>query len=319
MIKGKHMKIEEIFELAIQMGINSDIRGKEGVQKFLDKKRKKYESLNGEAKEEFDTEELYNPYLDSRIYNISKDKEIKKILAGIDIDTSELLLAKEIGGIDLVIAHHPVGRGLATLSDIMDLQKDMFNYYGVPINVAEGLMSTRISEVSRGTNPSNHNKTVDAAKILGINFLNIHGPADNLVSNYIKILIEKESFDTVDDVINFLKKIPEYKEAGKIGVGPKIFVGRGENRCGKIAVMMTGGTGGSSKLIEKLVQAGVGTLIDMHISEDHKKEAEANNLNIIIAGHISSDSLGMNLFLDQLEKRGIEVVCSSGLTRFKRI
>jgi putative NIF3 family GTP cyclohydrolase 1 type 2 len=301
------------------MGINSDIRGKEGVQKFLDKKRKKYESLNGEAKEEFDTEELYNPYLDSRIYNISKDKEIKKILAGIDIDTSELLLAKEIGGIDLVIAHHPVGRGLATLSDIMDLQKDMFNYYGVPINVAEGLMSTRISEVSRGTNPSNHNKTVDAAKILGINFLNIHGPADNLVSNYIKILIEKESFDTVDDVINFLKKIPEYKEAGKIGVGPKIFVGRGENRCGKIAVMMTGGTGGSSKLIEKLVQAGVGTLIDMHISEDHKKEAEANNLNIIIAGHISSDSLGMNLFLDQLEKRGIEVVCSSGLTRFKRI
>jgi len=314
------MKIEEIFELAIQMGINIDFRGKDGVQKVLDRKRKKYESLSDKAKEDFDTESLYNPYLDSRIHNISKDKEIKKVLAGIDIDTSELLLAKEIGGIDLVIAHHPIGRGLSNLSDVMDLQCDVLNYYGVPINVAEGLMSPRISEVARGTNSSNHNKTIDAAKILGINLMNVHTPADNLVANYLKNLIEKETFDTVEDVVNFLKKIPEYKEAGKIGVGPKIFVGKGDNRCGKVALTeITGGTEGSPKLFEKMAQAGIGTIIGMHISEEHKKEAEASNLNVIIAGHISSDSLGMNLFLDELEKRGIEIVCSSGLTRFKRI
>jgi len=58
--------------------------------------------------------------------------------------------------------------------------------------------------------------------------------------------------------------------------------------------------------------------VGMHVSEDHRKEAEAAHLNIVIAGHISSDSLGMNLFLDELEKRGIEIVCSSGLTRVKR-
>jgi len=313
------MKIEEIFELALQLGINADFRGKEGVQKFLDRKKKRYEGLPDKVKEDFDIEALYNPYLDSRIHNIAKDKEIKKVLAGIDIDTSELLLSKEVGGVDLVIAHHPVGRALSTLSDIMDMQVDIFNYYGVPVNVAEGVMSSRISEVSRSTNPSNHNKTVDAAKILGINFMNIHGPADNLVSNYLKRLIEKESFDTVDDVVEFLKKIPEYKEAGKISVGPKIFVGKGDNRCGNIAIIMAGGTGGSSKIYEKMAHAGVGTVIDMHMSEDHKKEAEIHNLNVVIAGHISSDSLGMNLFLDELEKRGIEVVCSSGLTRFKRI
>ncbi|HPM39035.1 MAG TPA: NGG1p interacting factor NIF3, partial [Candidatus Pacearchaeota archaeon] len=50
----------------------------------------------------------------------------------------------------------------------------------------------------------------------------------------------------------------------------------------------------------------------------HRKEAEASHINIVIAGHISSDSLGMNLFLDELEKKGIEIIPFSGLTRIKR-
>ena len=119
------MKTQEIFDLAIQMGIESDFRGKEGVTKFLDRKKKKYEALSPEAKEEFDKEILINPYLDSRIYNIAEDKDIKKILVGIDIDTSELLLAKQLGDIDLVIGHHPIGKGLVGLPDIMELQADV--------------------------------------------------------------------------------------------------------------------------------------------------------------------------------------------------
>ncbi len=54
------------------------------------------------------------------------------------------------------------------------------------------------------------------------------------------------------------------------------------------------------------------------MSEEHRKEAEKSHINVVVAGHISSDSLGMNLMLDELEKRGIEVVACSGLTRVKR-
>ncbi len=57
----------------------------------------------------------------------------------------------------------------------------------------------------------------------------------------------------------------------------------------------------------------------MHISEEHKKEAEDAHLNVVIAGHISSDSLGMNLFLDELEKKGIEIIPCSGLIRVSRV
>jgi len=34
---------------------------------------------------------------------------------------------------------------------------------------------------------------------------------------------------------------------------------------------------------------------------------------------MSSDSLGMNLFIDQLARQGIEVVACSGFTRFSRV
>lgn len=313
------MKIQEIFDLAIKMGIESDFRGKEDVQKVLERKKKKYESLSEKNKEEFDKEALTNPYLDSRIYNIAEDKEIKRILVGIDIDTSELLLAKQLGGIDLVIGHHPTGRGLANLADIMEMQADVYNHYGVPINIAEQLNSPRISEVARGVSGSNHQKSVDAARLLGINFMNIHTPADNLVARFLNNLVEKEKPERVEDLISLLKEIPEYQEAIKIGVGPKAITGKLENRCGKIAVTeITGGTEGSPKLLEKMAQSGIGTTLAMHASEEHRKEAENACINVVIAGHISSDSLGMNLFLDELEKRGIEIVCSSGLTRFKR-
>ncbi|MEA3344264.1 MAG: Nif3-like dinuclear metal center hexameric protein [Patescibacteria group bacterium] len=313
------MTIKEIYNLAIQMGIESDFRGQKGVEKFLENKRKIYEKMSEKEKQEFDTDSLENPYLDSRIYHIENGKEVKKILVGIDIGPAEILMAKEIGDIDLIIAHHPMGKGLSHLADVMDLQCDVLNFYGVPINIAEGLMKERINEVSRGVNPINHQRTVDAAKILKQSLMNSHTPCDNLAAKFLKDLIEERKPERIGDLIDLLKEIPEHKQAMEIGAGPKIFVGSKENRCGKIALTeITGGTEGSPKLYEKMANAGIGTVVGMHISEEHKKEAEQANLNIVIAGHMSSDSLGVNLFLDKLELQGIEIAPCSGLTRFSR-
>lgn len=74
------MKIKEIYNLAINKGIDADFRGKEAVEKLLKRKRGKYEQLPGKEKEEFDLESLENPYLDSRIYHIAADTEVKKVL-----------------------------------------------------------------------------------------------------------------------------------------------------------------------------------------------------------------------------------------------
>lgn len=158
------------------------------------------------------------------------------------------------------------------------------------------------------------------ARHLNIPLMCVHTPCDNLVAKFVDEKLKKDNPVFVEDMIKSLKEISEYKEAIKIGVGPQIFVGDKENRAGKIVLTeITGGTEGAPEIYEKLAQAGAGTIIGMHISEKHREEAEKAHVNVVIAGHISSDSLGVNLFLDELEKNGIEVVPCSGLIRIKRI
>ncbi len=314
------MTIQEIYNLAIQKGIDADFRSREEIEKLLKRLKEKYEKMEEDEKEEFDLEKLENPFSDTRILFGDPKKEIKKILVGIGIGGEELLLAKEIGDIDLVISHHPRGKALAGFYDVMQLQIDVLAQYGVPINIAEKLLIKRIEEVARDVAPENHNRTVDMARHLNIPFICIHTPCDNLVAKFIEKKIEKDKPYLVGEIIKSLKEIPEYKEAVKIGAGPKIFVGNKENRAGKIVLTeITGGTEGAPEIYEKLAQAGAGTIIGMHISEKHREEAEKANVNVVIAGHISSDSLGVNLFLDELGKNKIEIIPCSGLTRISRL
>ncbi len=315
------MTTKDIYNLAIKMGQAADLRGQKEVKHVLAKAKKKYESLSPQAKKDFDLDKLTNPYSDSLILVDNKKKTIKKVLVGIDMEGPELMLAKSLGDIDLVIAHHPEGPALADLADVMHLQAQVLAKYGVPINVAEAIDRPRIAEVVRGLSPINHNRSVDMAKILGLDFICVHTPADNLGANFmLKLLKKKEKeIETLADIMELLKTIPEYQEAKKRKAGPMIFIGSPENSCGKIVVSeFTGGTNGSKDIYETMSQHGIGTIISMHMSEKHRAEAEKHHLNVIVAGHMASDSLGMNLFLDELEKQGIEIVPVSGLIRVKR-
>ncbi len=313
------MKTKEIFDLAIKMGREADLRGQEEIKKDLVFKQKKFDELKEKDKEIFDKESLTNPYSDSRILNISDDREIKRILIGIDIEPCELVMAQQMGNIDLVISHHPLGMALVNLHEVMDMQCDILHQFGVPINIAEKLTRTKISEVARGLNKVNYSRTVDAAKILNLNLICIHTPCDNLAADFLTQKINSVKPERISDLLDLLMDLPEYKEAAKNGAGPKIFVGNPENRCGKIVLSeITGGTEGSPKIYEKMSQVGIGTVVGMHISEENKQEAENALINVIIAGHMSSDSLGINLFLDQLDKKGIDIIPCSGLTRFSR-
>jgi hypothetical protein len=56
----------------------------------------------------------------------------------------------------------------------------------------------------------------------------------------------------------------------------------------------------------------------MHVPESHIEEARKNHINIIISGHMASDSLGINLFADKVEQNGVEIIPCSGFIRVKR-
>lgn len=312
------MNLKQIYELGVTLGIETDLRGKKAVLKHLKRRKEKYDRLDAKSKKRFDLESLTNPYSDTRVF-VDPKREIKKVLAGIDIGPAEILMAKALG-VDAVIAHHPVGSALADLGDVMHLQAEVLAGYGVPINIAQSLTKERISEVARGMSPINHYRGVDTAELFNIGLMCIHTPTDNMVASFLDTHLKKAKPEFVGDVVDALEEIPEYQKAIEQKTGPKVFVGSRDNFIGKLVLTeITGGTEGAVGIYEKMAQAGIGTIVGMHMAEDRKKEAQKNHVNVVIAGHMSSDSLGMNLFLDELERRGVEIIPCSGLIRVSRI
>ncbi|MFA6296438.1 MAG: Nif3-like dinuclear metal center hexameric protein [Patescibacteria group bacterium] len=313
------MTIEQIYKLSIELGIKADLRNKEDIDRVLSDAKKEYQNLPKSEKEYFDKDKFFNPYSDTRIQIDKPNKKIKKVLTGIDINTGEVLLADKINA-DLIIMHHPIGKSLADgLEDVMQMQAGVLESYGLPANIAEKLLEKRISEVTNSVKPINHYQTIDAAKILNIGFINTHTVCDNLAVDFLKKHFEKEKIYNLKEALDSLLKIPEYREAKKMGFGPYLMVGDPKHRAGKIVITeMTGGTEGSKEIYEKMANVGIGTTVAMHMSKENKEAAEKANINVLVAGHISSDSLGMNLFLDKLEQKGIKIIPCSGLIRVKR-
>ena len=317
------MRLREIHEFFVQEGKKVDARSIEAIEKILKKRADYFKELKEDEKEDFDKESLWNPYSDSRILYGTGNEEVNSVMVGIDMEGEELLLAHELKKqgkkIDLVLAHHPEGKGLSSLYAVMALQEDVLHKYGVPINVAEALMNERIAEVERTLSPINHMRAIDFARILNIPFMNTHTTSDNHVQKFLLDLVEEKNPETLEDLVKLLKTIPEFKHAAKQDSGPKIFVGNPKNRCGKIIVDMTGGTEGHEKNYEALGKAGVGTVLAMHVSKEMRKTAEDNKVNIVVAGHIASDTLGLNLLLDKLEKKQkFDFIECSGFTRIRR-
>lgn len=317
------MKIEKLYKKAVEIGIENDLRGKEEIKRILKAEKEKFKKLKEDEKESYDEDRLFNPFSDTRILNGDLNTEAKKVIVGIDMGGGEILLThllnKEKGQkIDLIISHHPEGYALAQLYDVMKLQADLLAIYGVTISVAEQLMEKRISEVERRLLPVNHNRAVDVARVLGIPMMCIHTPADNCVTNYLKKAFEKKKPYQLKDLMKILKNIPEYKKLEKMQVPPKIVSGSENSKCGKIYVDMTGGTEGSKEIFEKYANSGISTLVCMHLSEEHLENAKKAKLNAVIAGHISSDVLGLNLLFDALEKEEkLEFVDVSGFERIR--
>lgn len=317
------MTLQEIYDLAIEMGIKADPRGVEGVKRVLARLKKDYEEMPAKKKKFFDLESLKNPYSDSRILYGDPKTKVKTLMAGIDADGTEVLLADRLNQkgekIDVLISHHPSGHALASLHEVMDIQIKTFADNGIPENVAHALLSERMGFIKRRISPRNHNQAVDAARLLGIPLLALHTVWDNLGDLFMNQYLSKKKFDTLSDILEYINEIPEYIESSKGKAGPSIASGTEKSRVGKVVVSFTGGTNPSKELYMEMAKAGIGTLVEMHIPEDALQELRKAHINAIDVGHMAADSIGANLFLDEIEKRGVKVIPCSGLIRVKRM
>jgi putative NIF3 family GTP cyclohydrolase 1 type 2 len=318
------MRLERFYKRAVEVGIANDLRDEEEIRRILDDEQEKFKDLKEDDKRFYDPDRLFNPFADSRVLFGDLNGSVKKVMIGIDIEVGEILLAhllnkEKDAHVDLILSHHPMGLAAAQLYDVMKLQAKLLAKYGVTISVAEQLMEKRIGEIERRLMPVNHAREVDVARILGIPLMCLHTPADNCVTNCLTKLFEKEKPAKLKDLLKLLKAIPEYERAAKLQVPAKIVSGAESNSCGKIYVDMTGGTEGSKDIFDKIAAGGVSTLVGMHFTEEHLASAKKANLNVIVAGHISSDVLGLNLLLDEIEKEEkLEFVSVGGFERIRR-
>jgi len=242
---------------------------------------------------------------DSAIY--LRGDNIRKILFGIDAGVPELWLAKQLG-CDAVVAHHPEG-GTATINfhQVFRRHVQQMVAAGVPAEKAEKAIEKRLQELEVEAHTRNYSHTVDVARLLKMPYMNIHTPLDEvgrrIMTEKIYSRIRKNS--TVQDVISALKELSEFKDAV---TEIKIQLGRAENLAGKVVVSHGAGTNGGYEIAKTYFKYGVGTVVYIHIRPiDLEKLKAERGGNLIVTGHIASDSVGINPLIHELEKRNVSV------------
>jgi putative NIF3 family GTP cyclohydrolase 1 type 2 len=242
---------------------------------------------------------------DSAIY-LGGDN-IAKILFGIDAGVPELLVAKQLG-CDAVIAHHPQGgMAVANFSQVFKRHIQQMVVAGVPLEEAEKSVKKKLEELDVEAHTENYSHATDVAEFLRIPYMNIHTPLDEIgrkiMAKQIKSRIGKHS--TVQDVVSALRELPEFKNAV---TEIKIRLGKAENPAGKVVVSHGAGTNGGYEVAKTYFKNGIGTVVYIHIRSNDLEKLKTDNVgNLIVTGHIASDSVGINPLINELEKRNISV------------
>ncbi len=245
-------------------------------------------------------------------------RNIKRLLVGLDIDTGDLLLAQKMG-FDAVLAHHPTGTPASLTSwQLYRRHTEMLTKMGVPLYVAEATVEDRVQELRVQAHTSNYDRVSGAARMLHLPFLNIHSPQDELgrqmMQQAVDELLEAEPDATVGEVAAHLSaSFPEFQNAStRIAVR----VGDPDRRAGLTVVAHGALTNGGAPIAQAYWEHGVDTVIYIHIAPSEVNVLRSVGLpgNLIISGHIASDSIGINSYLQAAEERfGLEIVRLNGI------
>jgi len=110
---------------------------------------------------------------------------------------------------------------------------------------------------------------------------------------------------TVQDVISALEELSEFRSAV---TRIKIRLGKAGNLAGKVVVSHGAGTNGGYEIAKTYFSYGIGTVVYIHINPgDLEKLKTERRGNLIVTGHIASDSLGINPLIHELERRNLSV------------
>ena len=84
-------------------------------------------------------------------------------------------------------------------------------------------------------------------------------------------------------------------------------MGSTSSPLGKWVLVFAAGTNGGYPVAKAYFDSGVDTVIYLHVDYDElvklKREEKGN---LVVLGHMAGDSIGINLFLGKLKKKGVK-------------
>lgn len=252
---------------------------------------------------------------DSQIYVPAK--EVRRPWFGIDADVGTLLAAKSLGH-DLVIAHHPLG-GAAALNiwKVYAKHGDILVRSGVPKKAADAAVRAMQAEHAPRLHASNYDHVPSLARQLGIPLMSIHNPCDEIgrrvMDETLQASIKKKS--KVEDAVRSLSALPEFANAETEVV---VRMGKRSGPVGKWAVQHGAGTNGGFHVANAAFEHGVDTVVYIHIDPGQlgrlcEKFGPRGPKNLIVTGHVASDSIGINVLVRAMREKGLAVTCGSGI------
>ncbi len=242
---------------------------------------------------------------DSAIY-VSGDG-IERVLFGLDIGTGELLLARQLG-YQAVIAHHPVG--LAHRSwFVFKRHIDLMVGAGVPRNVAARAVESKMEALRISGQSRNYERVPMAARVMGMPFLNIHAPLDEMgrrvMQDAVDVALRADPDAALGDVAAALARLSAARRAETEVMVP---LGDSAARAGKVVVAHGALTNGGYDVARVCFDHGVDTVVYIHVSpEDLKRLRNDGRGQLIVIGHLVGDAFGIEPYVRALRVRGLEV------------
>ena len=242
---------------------------------------------------------------DSAIYVPGED--IWRVLFGLDIGTGELLMAKQLG-YDAVIAHHPVGVA-HNAWQVFERHVGLLVGAGVPEGAARAAVAPKMESRRVAGHGSNYEQVPMVALRLAMPFLNIHCPLDEMGRRVMQAEVDDvlaaNPNATLGEVAWALGALPAAQRAA---TEVMVLMGDPTARAGRVVVAHGAQTNGGYNVARAYYEHGIDTVVYIHVVPADLERLRADRRGqLIVAGHIVGDAVGIEPYIDALRERGLEV------------
>jgi hypothetical protein len=252
---------------------------------------------------------------------------IRRVIFALDVNVGLLVLAKQLG-YDAVIGHHPC----ATLLDQGEVYREHYALvarFGLSEADARAEFGSSLERTVRRLrnrrlrsiyyeSPNQTFLEVDAARMLGLAFLNIHNACDELGRQ-----IGQDQLDrtlaatpqaTLGNLVAAMYELPETRIAARhYDIPLELAIGDPAAPAGRAAFVHGCLSAPEHDIVRFYWRHGIPTIMALHAAfEDLERLKQNPEGNLILTGHYAGDSYGFTPFVRALRERGLEVKCMGG-------